>query len=133
MTNYELGAKGRLFGGMIDYQADVYVIKWDNIQVQETTADGAFVYLGNAGTARVKGVEFEFTAHPFEISVGQFCGLLSGCLSHSRRLGGAICAESNLGPNRRWHSQRSQVPVELRDSTIRRQFPARGRESLQAM
>jgi len=74
LTNYELGAKGRLFGGMFDYQADVYVIKWDNIQVQETTPDGAFVYLGNAGTARVKGAEFEFTAHPFQYLSASFAG-----------------------------------------------------------
>jgi iron complex outermembrane recepter protein len=74
LTNYELGAKGRLLGGAFDYQADVYVIKWDNIQVQETTADGAFVYLGNAGTARVKGVEFELTAHPVEYLSASFAG-----------------------------------------------------------
>jgi outer membrane receptor protein involved in Fe transport len=74
LTNYELGAKGRLFGGALDYQADVYVIKWDNIQVQETTADGAFVYQGNAGTARVKGAEFEFTAHPYQYLSTSFAG-----------------------------------------------------------
>jgi iron complex outermembrane recepter protein len=74
LTNYELGAKGRLFGGALDYQADVYVIKWDNIQVQETTADGAFVYLGNAGTAQVKGVEFELTAHPWQYLSASFAG-----------------------------------------------------------
>jgi outer membrane receptor protein involved in Fe transport len=74
LTNYELGAKGRLMGGLFDYQADIYVIKWDNIQVQETTPDGAFVYLGNAGTARVKGAEFELTAHPFEYLSASFSG-----------------------------------------------------------
>jgi iron complex outermembrane receptor protein len=74
LTNYELGVKGRLLGGAFDYQADVYVIKWDNIQVQETTADGAFVYQGNAGTARVKGMEFEFTAHPFQYLSASFAG-----------------------------------------------------------
>jgi outer membrane receptor protein involved in Fe transport len=74
LTNYELGAKGRLFGGLFDYQADVYFIKWDNIQVQETTADGAFVYQGNAGTAHVKGVEFEFTAHPIQYLSASFAG-----------------------------------------------------------
>ena len=26
LTNYEVGAKGRLFGGALDYQADVYLI-----------------------------------------------------------------------------------------------------------
>ena len=74
LTNYEVGAKGRLFDGLFDYQADVYWIKWDNIQVQETTADGAFVYQGNAGTARVKGVEFELTAHPVQYLTANFAG-----------------------------------------------------------
>ena len=34
-----------------------YFIRWDNIQVQETTPDGAFVYQGNAGQAKIKGLE----------------------------------------------------------------------------
>ena len=74
LTNFEVGAKGRLFDGLFDYQADVYFIKWDNIQVQETTADGAFVYQGNAGTAHSKGVEFEFTAHPIQYFSLSFAG-----------------------------------------------------------
>jgi iron complex outermembrane receptor protein len=74
LTNYELGAKGRLWGGLFDYQADVYFIKWNNIQVQETTADAAFVYQGNAGTADVKGFEFEFTAHPINYLSATFAG-----------------------------------------------------------
>jgi iron complex outermembrane receptor protein len=74
LTNFEVGAKGRLFDGLLDYQADVYFIHWDNIQVQETTSDGAFVYQGNAGTAHVKGVEFEFTAHPIEYLTANFAG-----------------------------------------------------------
>jgi iron complex outermembrane receptor protein len=74
LTNYELGAKGRLFDGLFDYQADIYLIRWNNIQVQETTADGAFVYQGNAGTARSKGVEFEFNAHPIPYLTASFAG-----------------------------------------------------------
>jgi outer membrane receptor protein involved in Fe transport len=74
ITNFELGAKGRLFGGLFDYQADVYFIKWNNIQVQETTKDGAFVFIGNAGDAHVKGVEFEFTAHPIQYFSASFAG-----------------------------------------------------------
>lgn len=64
LINYELGAKGRLENGLFDYQADVYLINWSNIQVQETTADGAFTYLGNAGKAQVKGFEWEFNLRP---------------------------------------------------------------------
>jgi len=74
LTNFEVGAKGRLFDGLFDYQADVYFIRWSNIQVQETTPDGAFVYQGNAGEARVKGVEFEFTAHPIQYLTASFAG-----------------------------------------------------------
>jgi iron complex outermembrane receptor protein len=74
LINFELGAKGRLFDGMFDYQSDVYFIRWSNIQVQETTPDGAFVYQGNAGEAKVKGVEFEFTAHPIQYLSASFAG-----------------------------------------------------------
>jgi iron complex outermembrane receptor protein len=74
LINFELGAKGRLFEGLFDYQADVYFIRWSNIQVQETTPDGAFVYQGNAGEAKVKGVEFEFTAHPIQYLSASFAG-----------------------------------------------------------
>jgi iron complex outermembrane receptor protein len=66
LTNYEVGVKGRLAHGLFDYQVDVYLIDWSNIQEQETTADGAFTYLGNAGHARVKGVEFELNVRPIE-------------------------------------------------------------------
>jgi iron complex outermembrane recepter protein len=74
LINFELGAKGRLFDGLFDYQADVYFIRWSNIQVQETTPDGTFVYQGNAGEAKVKGVEFEFTAHPIQYLSASFAG-----------------------------------------------------------
>jgi iron complex outermembrane recepter protein len=77
LTNYELGAKGRLANGMFDYQADVYYIRWSNMQVQQTTADGAFVYQGNAGEATVKGVEFELTAHPIEYLTASITGSYS--------------------------------------------------------
>jgi outer membrane receptor protein involved in Fe transport len=74
LTNFEVGAKGRLFDGVLDYQADVYFIRWNNIQVQETTADGAFVFQGNAGVAHVKGVEFELTAHIMQYLTANFAG-----------------------------------------------------------
>ena len=74
LINFEVGAKGRLFDGLFDYQADVYFIRWADIQVQETTADGAFVFQGNAGDTKVKGVEFEFTAHPIQYLGVTFAG-----------------------------------------------------------
>jgi iron complex outermembrane receptor protein len=64
LWNYEGGAKGKLFDGMLEYSVDGYVILWRNIQQPETTADGAFTFTGNAGNARIAGAEFEFDAHP---------------------------------------------------------------------
>lgn len=74
LINFELGTKGRLFGGRFDYQLDAYFIRWDNIQVQENTADQAFVFQANAGTAHVKGVEFEFTTRPIDYLTVSFAG-----------------------------------------------------------
>jgi outer membrane receptor protein involved in Fe transport len=74
LTNFEAGLKGRLFQNLLDYQLDAYFIRWDNMQVQQTTPDAAFVYQGNAGTAHVKGVEFELDAHPAEYLTASFAG-----------------------------------------------------------
>ncbi len=74
LTNFEVGAKGRLAEGLFDYQADAFFIRWNNIQVQETTPDAAFVYQGNAGEAKVKGVELELSAHPVQHLTAQLTG-----------------------------------------------------------
>lgn len=74
LWNYEVGAKGRLFDGALDYQVDAYVLFWYDMQVQATTADGAFVYTSNAGNAVVKGFEFEFDARPIRHLTASFAG-----------------------------------------------------------
>jgi iron complex outermembrane receptor protein len=94
LINFEVGAKGRLFNGLFDYQADVYFIRWSNIQVQETTPDGAFVYQGNAGEAKVKGVEFEFTAHPITYLTASFAGSYQDAYLSQ----GATAAQYKLNP-----------------------------------
>jgi len=74
LWNYEVGAKGKLFNGKLDYQIDAYAIFWYGIQVAETTQDGLFSYTGNAGNAVVKGLEFEFDAHPIQHLTASFSG-----------------------------------------------------------
>jgi iron complex outermembrane receptor protein len=74
LINFEVGIKGRLFEGALDYQLDAYFIRWSNMQIQQTTPDAAFVYQGNAGQAKVKGVEFEFEAHPIQYLTASFAG-----------------------------------------------------------
>lgn len=94
LTNYELGLKGRLADGLFDYQLDAYLIDWKNIQVQLTTADAAFVYQGNAGTAQVKGLEFELRARPMRY----LTGTLSGSYQHAVLTQGASADQKALNP-----------------------------------
>jgi iron complex outermembrane recepter protein len=89
LINYEVGAKGRLFDGLFDYQADLYFIKWSNIQVQETTPDGAFVFQGNAGDAKVKGAELELTAHPLQYLSTNLTAAYSDAFLSQGAFGGA--------------------------------------------
>jgi iron complex outermembrane recepter protein len=77
LWNYEVGAKGRLFDGKLDYQVDGFVIFWYGIQIQETTPDGTFNFTGNAGNAAVKGVEFELTGRPIEYLTVSLSGSLT--------------------------------------------------------
>ena len=94
LTNFEVGGKGRVLDGLFDYQADVYFIRWNNIQVQETTADGAFVFQGNAGEAKVKGLELELTARPFQYFTAQ----LAGSWQQADLADGASAAQYALNP-----------------------------------
>jgi iron complex outermembrane receptor protein len=94
LTNYELGIKGRLADGLLDYQLDAYLIHWKNIQVQLTTADAAFVYQGNAGTAEVKGAEFELRARPIQY----LTGTLTGSYQHAVLTQGASADQKALNP-----------------------------------
>lgn len=66
LWNYEIGAKGRLFGRLLEYQVNAYWINWKDIQVQEVTQVAALHYIGNAGNAVSKGIEFELTARPIQ-------------------------------------------------------------------
>ena len=83
LWNYEAGAKGRLFEGRVDYQVDGYLIQWHDIQVGETTADGSFNYIGNAGDAIVKGTELELTLRPLpDLKFGFAGSYQNAYLSH---------------------------------------------------
>lgn len=64
VTNYEIGAKTTLLDGSMTLNAALFRMDWDNIQVGGTTPDGAFAFIGNAGSAAVDGIEIEFTSQP---------------------------------------------------------------------
>jgi outer membrane receptor protein involved in Fe transport len=55
--NYEIGAKGTLFGN-INYTADVFYIDWANFQLDTSSYYGGYPLSANGVKARSKGVEF---------------------------------------------------------------------------
>ena len=56
--NYELGAKGDVFGHRLTYDLSAYDIEWSDIQIQLTDPVTQFIYFANAVSARSTGAEF---------------------------------------------------------------------------
>ena len=57
--NYELGAKGTLFGD-INYTADVFFIDWNNFQLDTSSYYGGYPLAANGDKAHSKGIELSF-------------------------------------------------------------------------
>lgn len=60
-TNYELGLHSLWFAQRVEFNAALFNIEWDELQVQLTTEDGRSAW-DNAGKARTQGVEFDVSA-----------------------------------------------------------------------
>jgi iron complex outermembrane receptor protein len=56
-TNYELGLRSELFGGRLAFNAALYQVDWEDIQVRDFTEVGALRITSNGGEAESKGVE----------------------------------------------------------------------------
>lgn len=60
--SYEVGAKGKLFDGLVTLDASVYQIDWSNIQLQSTI--NGVATLSNGGDARSKGIDLGLIIRP---------------------------------------------------------------------
>jgi outer membrane receptor protein involved in Fe transport len=60
--SYEVGAKGKLFGGLILLDTAIYTIDWKSIQLQSTLSGVATIT--NGGDARSRGIDFGITLRP---------------------------------------------------------------------
>lgn len=56
LINYELGIKSDLFEDRIRMNATVFIVDWDDVQLNAVR--GGFSYLGNGGKAKTEGLEF---------------------------------------------------------------------------
>ncbi len=62
--NYEIGLKGALLERRLSFDASLFWIDWDHIQVQLFNATLAQAYLTNAGAARSRGIELSAESRP---------------------------------------------------------------------
>ena len=61
-TNYEIGAKGMLLDGQINYSVALFYIDWENPILNFKTPNGGFPVMFNADEAESKGFEMEINA-----------------------------------------------------------------------
>ncbi len=66
LTNYEVGVKGRWFGGRLWADAAVYWIDWNDIQVQANRVSDSVQFATNIGGATSKGIEVAVMAMPID-------------------------------------------------------------------
>jgi len=62
LTTYEGGIKTSFGGDALILNLSGYITDWSDMQVSINS--GSFLYLGNAGAARIKGIEAEATLNP---------------------------------------------------------------------
>ncbi|MFC4312365.1 TonB-dependent receptor [Steroidobacter flavus] len=65
VTNYELGFKGYLLDRTVTFDASVFQIDWQEIQLQATDA-GNLAFITNGGEARSRGLELALQINPLQ-------------------------------------------------------------------
>lgn len=73
LWNYELGAKTSWADNRYNVNLALFQVDWQDLQVSGTDPTGAFGFIGNAGTAEVKGLELEVIGSPsasFDFTAG---------------------------------------------------------------
>jgi iron complex outermembrane recepter protein len=61
--NYEIGVKGSVLAGTLSFDASVYYIDWQDVQLR-AQIQNRFSYLLNGGRARSQGVELSLSTRP---------------------------------------------------------------------
>ncbi|HWU02596.1 MAG TPA: TonB-dependent receptor, partial [Novosphingobium sp.] len=64
LWNYEVGVKSQWLDRKVTLNVALFQIDWSNLQVSATSANGAFSFITNAGSARIRGAEVEMVVRP---------------------------------------------------------------------
>lgn len=89
LTTYELGLKQSFFRDRLVFDFSAYRTDWKDMQVSLNS--GTFAYLGNAGAARVQGLEAEVLLNPVRgLQLSGNASLLSAKLTADQVASGAV-------------------------------------------
>lgn len=87
LWNYEVGSKSRFLHNRLSVNADVFYIKWKNIQQGVYLPTCTYTYNANAGDATSRGIEFEIKAKPLSgLTVTAAGGWVDATLSNDQGL-----------------------------------------------
>ena len=62
LINYEVGIKTQWMENRVTWNTSLFFMEWDNLQVAGQDPTGAFGFIGNAGAAKLQGIESELFA-----------------------------------------------------------------------
>lgn len=66
VKNAEIGVRAQLFDRKLSMSLSAFKIKWNGIQLDGQTVNGAIGIITNGGAAESKGIDFSFDARPIE-------------------------------------------------------------------
>ena len=91
LWSYEAGSKSRFLNNRVSLNADVFYVKWKNIQQGVYLPTCAYNYNANAGDATSKGFEFDIKAKPMPgLMLGASAGWVKAELTNNKGLQNGI-------------------------------------------
>jgi outer membrane receptor protein involved in Fe transport len=91
LWSYEVGSKSRFLNNRLSVNADVFYVKWKNIQQGVYLPTCAYTYNANAGDATSKGFEFDITGKPLPgLTLSASGGYVKAQLSNDKGLQNGI-------------------------------------------
>ena len=101
LWNYEVGVKSAFWDRRATLNADVFQIDWSDMQVRILTPNGAFSYIGNAGKARIRGLEVEGAVNPLSgLSITGNFSVMEAELTEDQPGGGTTIPNAGLKGDR---------------------------------
>ena len=98
LWNFEIGDKGRALGGRITFSADVFYIKWNDIQTEIPLTTSGDEFQTNAGAAQNYGAEFEIRSRVTEdLTLGLSGSVLNATLDKGVVIAGKLVAGTFAG------------------------------------